>query len=284
MRTIALKLEFGISKNQIYDTTIALHFSDPFHVSTRVANQCNDSTLLLQVTLHSQANATLSVYDAWLNLHDGFTHAGQGNGRPISAFFPLVISPFSRAGLLFCLCLEKRTAEDENKVPLENILNIRYEISGDRTIGAHPPVAMKSNENDEDTSKNLVFKSALFLRQPVLSPCLAVGFLPLPSDSIRVGQLVTRKWRVERLKDIEEKRVPQNNDKMLYEINANSDKWMIAGRKRGHISLDMKQGSRIVISILCMPLVAGYIHPPHLGLPGIDEVSISCSPAGCHLV
>ncbi|KAL1145824.1 hypothetical protein V6Z11_A11G326100 [Gossypium hirsutum] len=111
MRTIALKLEFGISKNQIYDTTIALHFSDPFHVSTRVANQCNDSTLLLQVTLHSQANATLSVYDAWLNLHDGFTHAGQGNGRPISAFFPLVISPFSRAGLLFCLCLEKRTAE-----------------------------------------------------------------------------------------------------------------------------------------------------------------------------
>ncbi|XP_052878059.1 trafficking protein particle complex II-specific subunit 130 homolog isoform X2 [Gossypium arboreum] len=80
-------------------------------------------------------------------------------------------------------------------------------------------------------------------------------------------------WRRELLKD-----------KMLYEINANSDKWMIAGRKRGHVSLDMKQGSRIVISILCMPLVAGYIHPPHLGLPGIDEVSISCSPAGCHLV
>ncbi|KAA3472460.1 trafficking protein particle complex II-specific subunit 130-like protein isoform X3 [Gossypium australe] len=49
MRTIALKFEFEISKNQIYDTTIALHFSDPFHVSTRVANQCNDSTLLLQV-------------------------------------------------------------------------------------------------------------------------------------------------------------------------------------------------------------------------------------------
>ncbi|MFQ6667217.1 hypothetical protein Gotur_033312 [Gossypium turneri] len=119
---------------------------------------------------------------------------------------------------------------------------------------------------------------------PVLIPCLAVGFLPLPSDSIRVGQLVTMKWRVERLTDIEEKRVPQNNDKMLYEINANSDKWMIAGRKRGHVSLDMKQGSRIVISILCMPLVAGYIHSPHLGLPGIDEVSISCSPAGCHLV
>ncbi|XP_017630599.1 trafficking protein particle complex II-specific subunit 130 homolog [Gossypium arboreum] len=284
MRTIALKLEFGISKNQIYDTTIALHFSDPFHVSTRVTNQCNDRTLLLQVTLHSQVNATLSVYDAWLDLHDGFTHAGQGNGRPISAFFPLVISPSSRAGLLFCLCLEKKTAEDENKVPAENKLNIRYEISGDRTIGAHPPVAMKSNENDEDTSKNLVFRSALFLQQPVLSPCLAVGFLPLPSDSIRVGQLVTMKWRVERLKDIEEKRVPQNNDKMLYEINANSDKWMIAGRKRGHVSLDMKQGSRIVISILCMPLVAGYIHPPHLGLPGIDEVSISCSPAGCHLV
>ncbi|KAA3472467.1 trafficking protein particle complex II-specific subunit 130-like protein isoform X3 [Gossypium australe] len=145
---------------------------------------------------------------------------------PISAFFPLVISPTSRAGLLFCLCLEKRTAEgfyffesclfklnsstsicytlseklypltlphdkqsiscftDENKVPPENILNIRYEIAGDRTIGAHPPATMKSNENDEDANKNLVFRSALVLQQPVLSSCLAVGVLPLPSDGI----------------------------------------------------------------------------------------------------
>ncbi|KAL4378016.1 hypothetical protein GQ457_02G037710 [Hibiscus cannabinus] len=283
MRTLALKLEFGISKNQIYERPVTLHFSDPFHVTTRIVDQCDDDTLLLQVTLHSQLNATLSVYDVCLDLQAGFIHAGKGNGRPISGSFPLIISPTSKVGLLFRLCSKKRSAEDENKVSPENILNIRYGISGDRTIGAHPPLAMKSNETG-DTGRGLSFRSTLILQQPILNPCLAVGFLPLPSDCFRVGQLVTIKWRVERLKDNEEKRVPQNNDEMLYEINVNSDKWMLAGRKRGHVSLAMKQGSRIVISILCMPLVAGYIHPPRLGLPDVNEANISCRPAGCHMV
>lgn len=94
MRTIALKLEFGASHNQIFERhfsfyiilaylyldcvlfavfsfsklpfidyklseyiriyglicrTLAVHFTDPFHVSTRVADKCNDGTLLLQV-------------------------------------------------------------------------------------------------------------------------------------------------------------------------------------------------------------------------------------------
>lgn len=103
MRTIALKLEFGVSHNQIFDRhdlsftslslhssfwivialfchfpyiysfvfsvfhipvcsillselhfhafdrTMAVHFTNPFHVSTRVADKCNDGTLLLQV-------------------------------------------------------------------------------------------------------------------------------------------------------------------------------------------------------------------------------------------
>ncbi|XP_021287995.1 trafficking protein particle complex II-specific subunit 130 homolog [Herrania umbratica] len=283
MRTIALKLEFGTSNNQIYDRTIALHFTDPFHVSTRVADKCNDGTLLLQVTLHSQVKATLTVYDAWLDLQDGFVHARQGDGRPISGFFPLVISSTSRAGLLFSVCLGKKFAEDENKAQQDSILNIRYGIAGDRTIGAHPPVAVKLNET-EGTGQDLIFRSALVLQQPVLDPCLAVGFLPLPSDGLRVGQLITMKWRVERLIDIEEKRVPQNNVEMLYEVNANSENWMIAGRKRGHVSLSTKQGSRIVISILCVPLVAGYVHPPQIVLPDIDEASVSCSPAGPHLV
>lgn len=30
---------------------------------------------------------------------------------------------------------------------------------------------------------------------------------------------------------------------MLYEVNANTENWMIAGRKRGHVSLSEKQGS-----------------------------------------
>nr|GEZ35519.1 trafficking protein particle complex II-specific subunit 130 homolog [Tanacetum cinerariifolium] len=41
--------------------------------------------------------------------------------------------------------------------------------------------------------------------------------------------------RVERLKE-------ENNDEVLYEVNANSENWMIAGRKRGHVSLSTKQG------------------------------------------
>lgn len=47
------------------------------------------------------------------------------------------------------------------------------------------------------------FRSALTLQRPVLDPCLAVGFLPLPSSGLRVGQLVTIEWRVERLKNME---------------------------------------------------------------------------------
>ncbi|WKA03576.1 hypothetical protein VitviT2T_021677 [Vitis vinifera] len=90
------------------------------------------------------------------------------------------------------------------------------------------------------------------------------------------------KWRVERLKEFDENAVSQNNDEVLYEVNA-SENWMIVGKKRGHVSLSTKQGSRIVISILCMPLMAGYVHPPKLGLPNVDEANISCTPAGPHL-
>lgn len=43
-------------------------------------------------------------------------------------------------------------------------------------------------------------------------------------------------------------------------------------------------GARIIISVLCMPLVAGYVRPPLLGLPDVDEANIRCKPAGPHLV
>lgn len=32
-------------------------------------------------------------------------------------------------------------------------------------------------------------------------------------------------------------------DEILYEVNANSENWMIAGRKRGHVSLSTRQGT-----------------------------------------
>ncbi|KAI3466144.1 hypothetical protein Pfo_022807 [Paulownia fortunei] len=285
LRTIALKLDFGVSHNQTFEKTIAVHFTDPFHVSTRVADKCNDGTLLLQVILQSQVKASLAIYDAWLDLQDGFVHAGKGDGRPASSFFPLIVSSKSRAGILFSICLADAPAKDEAKElhPI-SILNIRYTISGSRNLGAHSPVAEELTGPDNDKAEHLTFRSALVLQRPVLDPCLAVGFLPLPSSGLRVGQLVTMKWRVEWLKDSEEKVASDNLDEVLYEVNVNSENWMIAGRKRGYVSLSTKQGSRIVISILCMPLVAGYVRPPQLGLPNVDEANISCNPPGPHLV
>ncbi|KAL2496069.1 Trafficking protein particle complex II-specific subunit [Forsythia ovata] len=284
LRTIALKLEFGVSHNQIFEKTIAVHFTDPFHVSTCVSDKCNDGTMLLQVILQSQVKASLTVYDAWLDLQDGFVHAGKGDGRPTSNFFPLIVSPKSKAGILFSICLGNTLVKDEIKeLRPDSILNIRYGISGCRTLGAHSPVAEEPIAADDD-SQRLTFRSALVLQQPVLNPCLAVGFLPLPSSGLRVGQLMTMKWRVERLKDLEENMASQNHDKVLYEVIANYENWMIAGRKRGYVALSTKQGSRVEITILCLPLVAGYVRPPQLGLPEVDEANISCNPPGPHLI
>lgn len=46
-----------------------------------------------------------------MDLQDGFAHTGQGDGRPASAFFPLVISPTSKAGILFSICVGSMNAE-----------------------------------------------------------------------------------------------------------------------------------------------------------------------------
>jgi hypothetical protein len=264
--------------------TIAAHFTDPFDVTTRVANKCNDGTLVLQVMLHSLVKANLIVLDVWLDLQDGFIH-GQNDGRPTSTFFPLVVSPGSRAAVVFSICLDKSMSSEGKDLQLpESILNIKYGIHGDRAAGAHRPVDADHSETDTE-GRDLVFKSAIVLQRPVLDPCLTVGFLPLPSDGLRVGKLITMQWRVERLKELKESEaVEQQHDEVLYEVNANSENWMIAGRKRGHVSLSEEQGSRVVISILCVPLVAGYVRPPQLGLPNVEEANVSSNPSGPHLV
>ncbi|KAL6553444.1 hypothetical protein OROGR_007286 [Orobanche gracilis] len=285
LRTIALKLDFGVSHNQTFEKTIAVHFTDPFHVSTRVADKCSDGTLFLQVILQSQVKASLAIHDAWLDLQDGFAHAGNGDGRPASSFFPLIVSSNSRAGILFSICLADTPAKDEAKeLDPVSILNIKYTISGSRNRGAHTPVPEKLIGLDNDKAEHLMFRSQIVLQKPVLDPCIAVGFLPLPSSGLRVGNLVTMNWRVERLKDLDEKVNSDNLDEVLYEVSVNPENWMVAGRKRGYVSLSTKQGSRIVISVLCLPLVAGYISPPQLSLPNVDEANISCNPPGPHLV
>ncbi|KAK8962510.1 hypothetical protein KSP40_PGU010890 [Platanthera guangdongensis] len=281
MRMIALKLQFGIFHNQIFERTIAVHFTEPFHVSTHVVDKCNDGTLLLQVLIYSQVKASLKLYDAWLDLQPGFVHVGKGDGRPTSSFFPFVVSPSSRAAIVFVICLGNIFSSDETEdVKEDSILNIEYGIFGDRTIGAHIPMNIKPGGK-----AGLFFKSTLALQRPVLDPFLAVGFLTFTSDCLRVGQLFDMKWRIERLKDLKE--IPSSlskDDEVLYEIEANPDNWMIAGRKRGHVFLAAAQGSRAVITVSCLPLVSGYVHPPQLGLPSVGESNISCNPAGPHLV
>ncbi|KAI3509871.1 hypothetical protein L1887_25395 [Cichorium endivia] len=263
LRTVALKLEFGVSRNQIFEKTVAVHFTDPFHVSTRVVDKGSDGALLLQV------KASLTIHDAWLDLQD--SNSGH-DGKPTSAFFPLVVPPSSRAGILF----------DEGKaLHPDTILNIKYRISGNRNHGSHAPVSLESKD---DVTPLLTFRIALAVQRPVLEPSLAVGFLPLPSNGLRVGQLFTMKWRIERLKFLEDEKASGNNDEVVYEVKANIRNWMIAGRKRGHAPLSTKQGSRIEISILCVPLAAGYVRPPQLELPNVNRANICCNPAGPHLV
>lgn len=83
---------------------------------------------------------------------------------------------------------------------MDGILNMRYRISGNRSIGAHAPVSGPS----DGSGRELVFRSALALQRPVLDPSLAIGFFSFPSDCLRVGQLICMKWRVARLKDLED--------------------------------------------------------------------------------
>lgn len=105
--------------------------------------------------------------------------------------------------------MKSLVAEEARGQP-ESILNIKYGILGDRTIGAHQPVLNEST-GSLTASQDLIFRSAITLQRPVLDPCLAVGFLPLPSNGLRVGQLITMKWRIERLKDLDEIEVSKHN-------------------------------------------------------------------------
>eukprot|EP01018_Ginkgo_biloba_P022070 Gb_23994 [translate_table: standard] len=300
MRTVALKLEYGASHSRIFERTIAVHFTDPLRISTRVVTKSNDGTLLLQVTLFSQVKAALTILDAWLDLQSGFVHVGSINGRPNpSNVLPLAVSPSSRGGLLFTVRLGSNTPEEgESPVlstgkdesilsKMHSILNIHYDISGNRAVGAHTPMQVISEGSNGGVHKdsNLFYRSALVLQMPVLEPSLAVGVLPLSSDCLRVGQLVNMRWRVERLKGcVEDLSAKKEQEELLYEVEANSENWMIAGRKRGHVLLPAFVGARIVISIACVPLTAGYVRPPCLGLANVDRANISSNPAGPHLI
>lgn len=174
-------------------------------------------------------------------------------------------------------------------------LNIQYKISGNHEAGVQPPVI----DGVASSESYLNFSSSFHLIMPVLEQLVAVGMLPIPSQCPRVGQQVVFQWRVERLKegwaaaqqhDFTEKNVlpgthsDQDSEDLYYELKANEDYWMIAGRRKGFISLSPSVGSRIVLSMACVPLVAGHVHPPALRLVNIGRAHVSRSPAGPHLV
>ncbi|KAE8708448.1 hypothetical protein F3Y22_tig00110339pilonHSYRG00038 [Hibiscus syriacus] len=184
-----LQLESGMSTHQIYDTNIALHFTNSVHVSTRVVDPCNDSTLPLQVTILSQVNATLNVSEAWLNLQDGFVHIGQSDGRSISAFLPVKISLNSGARLAFHVGFGRGTTEDENKLQPESLLKVTCRNYGDMNSGAHSP----SNDSEGYSEFHL-------------SKCYNLAAANPRSMRRR------------------ESKIPQNNDEGLSEVKVKSDK------------------------------------------------------------
>ncbi|KAH0744285.1 hypothetical protein KY290_032278 [Solanum tuberosum] len=233
LRTIALKLEFGVSRNQIFERTIAVHFTDPF-----------------SVILQSQVQATLTIYDSWLDLQEGFAHTRNGDKKPISGFFPLVISPKSRAGILFSVCLASAPIEEEAEIQCpESILNIRFGILGNRAAGAHDPNAEEPSGHDGSTQR----------------------------------QLARMKWRVERLKSLEENAGYENySEAHSFQLPKSFSTSTLDSRKRGHVLLSTEQGSRITISVLCLPLVAGYVRPPQLRLPNVEKANICCNPPSPH--
>lgn len=73
-------------------------------------------------------------------------------------------------------------------------------------------------------------------------------------------------------------------EELGYELKASSEAWMIAGRKKGFILLADRVSSRVVISMACVPLVAGHVHPPSLCLANVSQAHISNSPTGPHLL
>lgn len=79
--------------------------------------------LLVQVILQSQVKASLTIHDAWLDLQDCFDHTDKGDGRPVSRFFPLIVSPKNKAGMMFSICLaDTSTNGTFNIVPSAIIL------------------------------------------------------------------------------------------------------------------------------------------------------------------
>ncbi|KAH7289351.1 hypothetical protein KP509_31G071500 [Ceratopteris richardii] len=298
VRKLDVKLEYGAALSRTYERTLTVQFLDPLRVVSRVIAKGSDSIIFLQVTLISQLNASITIEDAELVLQPGFVHVNGESGRPFpSSILPLVMAPSSESALLFTARYEmsgKRSEEYSNSVQCElevgSTVVIKYQIVGDRALGAHSPLTCLKKDSMQEHPL-LEFKSFLVLQMPISDPFLAVGMLPLPVDNPCVGEQMILQWRVERITEGTCKPSYTSTDQKLddvehlyYEVEADPDHWMLAGRKKGWFFMPQQNGGRVVVSLVCIPLIVGYVQPPCLLLPGVDKTRISNTPAGPHSI
>lgn len=76
----------------------------------------------------------------------------------------------------------------------------------------------------------------------------------------------------------------QEEEEIEYEIKFSAETWMLSGRKTGYLTLGLAKGSAAFVSVSCLPVVPGHIHPPMLRLPGVHRSLVTHSPAGPHLM
>ncbi|KAG0578331.1 hypothetical protein KC19_4G014800 [Ceratodon purpureus] len=208
MKTLKVKMEFGVSRSRLYERTIALQFTHPFRISTRIVSRGNDGRFLLQITLNSQLAAAVTIQSANLLLQPGFAHVNNHEGHPTPAWLlPLSVSASSECALLFAIRSDPVTAKDGDSDHRSgsgaghqrqvSCLNIHYKVSGNHEAGVQAPVT----DSVANSESYLKFSSSFHLKMPVLEQLVAVGMLPVPSQCPRVGQQVVFQWRVERLKE-----------------------------------------------------------------------------------
>ncbi|KAI5076400.1 hypothetical protein GOP47_0008465 [Adiantum capillus-veneris] len=301
VRKLDVKLEYGAALSRKYERTLTVQFLDPLRVISRVVARGNDSTLFLQVTLISQLNASITIVNAQLLLQPGFAHTKGANGLPFpSSILPLVMAPSSESALLFTARLETTNKNTENDNSMQGKLEtgstvvINYQIIGDRTLGAHSPATCHNKASDVDREEDtlLEFRSLLVLQMPISDPLIAVGMLPLSSDTPSVGEQILLQWRVERIKEgtctsshkVSDDEKRDDVERLFYEVEVDRDQWMLAGRKKGCFLMPQQAGGRVMITLTCIPLVAGYVRPPSLVLPSINKSRISNTPAGPHSI
>ncbi|XP_024539146.1 trafficking protein particle complex II-specific subunit 130 homolog isoform X1 [Selaginella moellendorffii] len=252
--------------------------TEPFRLSTRVVANENAGVFLLQVTLLSQVNVGVTILDAALSLQGGFHHA-TSSSDPLW-MLPIAISGYAECALVFLIKLDDHENGDlpngggyEEEPRERSALSVSYKISGSQASST-------SGEGKIDEQDVLTFKGFFQLQVPVSDHQVAVGMLPLPGPCPRVGKQVILQWRIERLKKAQSSEIEQ----LAYEVKASPASWMVAGRRKGFVSLAIQSGTKLVVSIACLPLVAGHVRPPSLELCGIDHSQVShCQPAS-HLV